>query len=110
MISGFCFGIAAIFTKVALFQEFSVFSLQSWKILIFSWGFLGLIIFSLLGVIFYWLSLKDERAMIVSPVATSFTILTAVAGGLILFGEQISLVKIFGIGVIIIGTVFLKKW
>jgi len=111
IIAGILFGIAAILTKLALVptQEFSIFSLQDWKLFIFSWPFVGLAIFGILSVVFLWWGFSRGRAIITISIFIGFSALVSVTGGVLLFGESLSVIKAFGIITITLGVIFLQK-
>jgi uncharacterized membrane protein len=111
IISGFCFGVTALLTKIALLplQVFEITSFQHWKIFLFSLPFLGIVVFGFLSVIFFWWGLRHGKAMIVAPLCSSFTILTSIIGAVVLFNEVISVAKALGIIAIAIGTMILRK-
>jgi uncharacterized membrane protein len=112
IISGIFFGMATILTKIALVptQGFSIFSLQDWKIFLFSLPFLGLIIFNLLAVIFMWWGFSIGRAAVIVPLVTAIGVLISIIGALVFFKEQISILRAVGIIALTSGVIILRKF
>jgi drug/metabolite transporter (DMT)-like permease len=108
---GIIFGVVNVLWKIIFIsiEDFSMFSLEKWSELIFSYTFFVLAVFSSIGVFLFFYSLRKGRTIVVTSVVSSFATLIPVATGIFLLNESFSLVKIIAILIVLVGVGVLAK-
>jgi len=94
-------GLLLVF-KFGVIKESLVSPLQGWGLLI-AGGFLA----SILGQICFYHALKDGEASLVVPLAASYPLIAFMLGTIFL-GEKITLAKLSGMLLVVLGVFFLK--
>jgi len=100
-ISGFLFGISAIFYKLAAAENFSI------QTLLTPYFIIGAL-FSVVAGLLLQVSLKNGRTSVVFLVSTAFGATIPVIGGLML-GEILKTLEILGVVLIIVGMLVVAR-
>jgi len=108
---GIIFGIVNVLWKIVFIsiEDFSIFSLDKWLKLIFSPAFFGLAMFTNLGVLLFFYTLRKGRTAVVTSVTSSLATLIPVIIGIFLLNENFSMIKIAITAITVLGMVILAK-
>jgi drug/metabolite transporter (DMT)-like permease len=116
VIAGILFGINAIYMKAAganftirTNTEFSVSSLEHWKIMLSAFYFYMVPLAGLSGFFISQWTFTHGRASIAVPIFTTISMVTPVIAGIFVFAESIALYRIIGIIIITIGALLLYR-
>jgi drug/metabolite transporter (DMT)-like permease len=108
---GIIFGIVNVLWKIVFIsiEDFSIFSLDKWLKLIFSPTFFGLAMFTNVGVLLFFYTLRKGRTAVVTSVTSSLATLIPVIIGIFLLNENFSMIKIAITAITVSGMVILAK-
>jgi len=67
----------------------------------------GGILASVIGQVFFYISLKGGNASVVTPISGTYPLITFILG-VFLLGETVNIQKILGVVFIVLGVIFLK--
>ncbi|MFV2016565.1 MAG: hypothetical protein ACC656_14135, partial [Candidatus Heimdallarchaeota archaeon] len=101
IISGVFGGFSSIFGKIGIFYLFNNFSIH--------WTLIALIVTQLISFILFQKGLHSGKMVKVVSIFTSMAILLPIIMGLLFFGETLNIINIFGISIILIGSILLTK-